>query len=249
MVEQTTKNSNSVISLIMGILSILIPIIGLVFGLIGIVASRKAVNEIEKTNQVGHGLATSGLICSSVGIVIQLFILIGLITFNNYSDYNSAYNNDDLAAVVRGEEITVGELRFLFSDDKILDYLDGLITAKLAIQETKRLNIDVSEQVEMIDSQRNSSLKSAVMDEFVVSQAKKLGMNPEEYYEKHLEITTEMSAYVVAYVRAILGEPVIDELADPEELRKQLSAYDEQANKLLNNLVEENRDEIEIFIR
>ena len=81
MVEKTKTNSNSVISLTVGILSILIPVIGLILGVIGVVVSRKAVKEIEKTNEDGRGLATSGLICSSVGIIIQIFAVLGIIAY------------------------------------------------------------------------------------------------------------------------------------------------------------------------
>ena len=79
--EKGQTNSNSVISLTLGILSLLIPFIGLVLGIIGIVFSRKAVKQIEKENEGGRGLATSGLICSIVGLVIQIFMILGLIPF------------------------------------------------------------------------------------------------------------------------------------------------------------------------
>ncbi|MFA9556677.1 DUF4190 domain-containing protein [Evansella sp. AB-rgal1] len=72
-------NSNSVLSLIMGLLSILLPLIGIVFGVFGLITSRKSIKEIEKTREVGRNLATSGFICSSVGIVIQLFAVLVLI--------------------------------------------------------------------------------------------------------------------------------------------------------------------------
>ncbi|WP_313894543.1 DUF4190 domain-containing protein [Psychrobacillus sp.] len=82
MVEKTqTNNSNSVISLTLGILSILIPYIGLILGVIGIVVLRKATKEIVKTDEGGRGLATSGLICSIVGIIIQLVLVVSIIAF------------------------------------------------------------------------------------------------------------------------------------------------------------------------
>jgi len=82
MVEKTqTNNSKSVISLTLGILSILIPHIGLILGVMGIVVSRKATKEIVKTDEGGSGLATSGLICSVVGIIIQLFLVVSIIAF------------------------------------------------------------------------------------------------------------------------------------------------------------------------
>nr|WP_082003424.1 DUF4190 domain-containing protein [Sporosarcina sp. ZBG7A] len=71
------------ISLTLGILSILVPLIGLVLGVLGLVFSRSATKEIVKTNENGKGLATAGLICSVVGIVIQLFGVLGLIAFNS----------------------------------------------------------------------------------------------------------------------------------------------------------------------
>jgi hypothetical protein len=60
MVEKARTNSKSVASLTLGILSIIIPTIGLVLGIIGIVISRMSKREIEKTNENGRGLATSG---------------------------------------------------------------------------------------------------------------------------------------------------------------------------------------------
>ncbi|MCF6137744.1 DUF4190 domain-containing protein [Pseudalkalibacillus berkeleyi] len=74
-------NNNSIISLTLGILSIIIPVIGLVLGVIGVIVSRIATNQIVKTNEGGSGLATSGLICSIVGIVIQIFSVMGVVTF------------------------------------------------------------------------------------------------------------------------------------------------------------------------
>ncbi|MFD3450221.1 DUF4190 domain-containing protein [Microbacteriaceae bacterium 4G12] len=80
-VKNQTNNS-SVISLTVGILSLFIPFIGLILGIIGIVYSRKAVKEINKTNENGRGLATAGLICSIVGITLQLFIVVlGVVSF------------------------------------------------------------------------------------------------------------------------------------------------------------------------
>lgn len=83
-----TNNSNSVISLTLGILSILIPYIGLILGVIGVVVSRKATNEIERTDEGGSGLATSGLICSVVGIIIQLFLVVSIIAFYSLTTTN-----------------------------------------------------------------------------------------------------------------------------------------------------------------
>ncbi|UOQ49791.1 DUF4190 domain-containing protein [Gracilibacillus caseinilyticus] len=76
MTARTETHSNSTISLTLGILSIIIPVIGMILGVIGIVYSRKATRAIVNTNESGKGLATSGLICSVAGIIIQFFILL-----------------------------------------------------------------------------------------------------------------------------------------------------------------------------
>ena len=84
MVISNQTNSNSISSLTLGILSILIPFIGLILGVIGIVISRKAKKEIVITNDSGIGLATSGLICSVVGIIIQTPAILALLLYASY---------------------------------------------------------------------------------------------------------------------------------------------------------------------
>ncbi|MGG2087405.1 DUF4190 domain-containing protein [Priestia aryabhattai] len=82
--ETNTKpqvNTNSIVSLTLGILSIFIPIIGFITGIIGIILYKKASNQIAATNQGGKGLAIAGLICSIVGLISQLLFILGIITF------------------------------------------------------------------------------------------------------------------------------------------------------------------------
>lgn len=86
---------------------------------------------------------------AGVVFLICLLILTGCNSISEYED-------EDVAAIIRGEEITVGELRFLYEDDKILDNLDGTIKAKLAGQEVKRMNIDVSEKLQEIQDSIDS---------------------------------------------------------------------------------------------
>ena len=74
-------NRKSVISLTLGILSILIPLIGLILGIIGVVFSRQAAKEIAFSNESGSGFATAGLVCSVVGIVLQTFIVVAYFLF------------------------------------------------------------------------------------------------------------------------------------------------------------------------
>lgn len=87
-VMHNQTNTNAITSLIFGILSIVIPILGLILGIIGIVFSRKAVKEINYTNENGRGIATAGLICSIIGIIIQLFSLLGILAFLSVATFS-----------------------------------------------------------------------------------------------------------------------------------------------------------------
>ena len=88
MSENIETNNNSVISLTVGILSLFIPFLGLILGVIGIVYSRIAAKQINITNGKGTGLATAGLICSIVGVIIQLFMVLGYIAFFSITDFH-----------------------------------------------------------------------------------------------------------------------------------------------------------------
>ncbi|MBS4213971.1 MULTISPECIES: DUF4190 domain-containing protein [Neobacillus] len=87
MSEKNQTNNSSVISITAGILSLFIPFIGLILGIIGIVFSRIAIKQIKKTNENGRGLATAGLICSIVGVILQLLMILGYVAFFSVSSY------------------------------------------------------------------------------------------------------------------------------------------------------------------
>lgn len=78
---KTEINSKSIVSLILGILSILIPLVGLILGIFGIVISRNATREIAVTNESGKGLAVAGLTCSIVGLGLQVIMVLLYILF------------------------------------------------------------------------------------------------------------------------------------------------------------------------
>ena len=88
MVEKTYNNrnmetnSNSIVSLTLGILSILIPFLGLILGVIGLVVYRKERKEIYLTGEGGKGLAIAGLICSIVGILMQFLMIVAYLLFS-----------------------------------------------------------------------------------------------------------------------------------------------------------------------
>lgn len=80
--RRLVTNSNSVVALTLGILSILVPFLGFILGIIGVVFYYKAKNEIALTGEGGQGFAVSGMICSIVGIFLQIITLLGFLAFS-----------------------------------------------------------------------------------------------------------------------------------------------------------------------
>ncbi|MCM3741526.1 hypothetical protein M3210_14730 [Oceanobacillus luteolus] len=160
---------------------------------------------------------------------------------------SASYKDDDIAAIVRGEEIAVGDLRILYTDNVIAEMVDELVKAKLAEQEVKKMNIDVSEYIEEAEGSfaeypegEINNAEEQSIHTFAEAQAKELGMDPREYYKKYTETSIEMAAYVNAYTSEVLGDLEDDEYGIEE--------YVHHANELLDNLVEQNKDDIQILI-
>jgi len=173
-------------------------------------------------------------------LLICLFILSGCMN-------SAAYKDEDVAAIVRGEEITVGYLRVLYPDDAIVEMIDEPVKAKLAEQEVKKRNIDVSKQVKEIEESYGKypddelhSTEAQSLRAFADPQAEELGIDPEEYYKKYTETSAEMVAYTNAYTSEILGELEDDELGIEE--------YNYHAHELLEGLAEQNKNAIEVRI-
>ncbi len=86
MEENGQVNTNAVVSLTMGILSVLFfPLIGWILGLVGLVYGNRSLRQIEDTNEKGKNLAVAGKVCSIVGIALGLLSIIivvgGLLLF------------------------------------------------------------------------------------------------------------------------------------------------------------------------
>ncbi len=63
---------------------------------------------------------------------------------------SSGDKDEDVAAIVRGEEVSVGYLRFLYPDDTITEMVDEVVKAKLAEQEVRKMNIDITVKIKEI---------------------------------------------------------------------------------------------------
>ncbi len=81
MQENGQVNRNEIISLTMGILSVLFfPLTGLILGFVGLTYSHRSFREIEETKEKGKNLAVVGHACSIVGIamgLISISIVVG----------------------------------------------------------------------------------------------------------------------------------------------------------------------------
>lgn len=155
-----------------------------------------------------------------------------------------SYNDNEIALIVRGEEITIGDLRFLYPDDQMEENLDSVIKERLVKQEVQDMELDISEEVqatmEELDSYSLSELDQLTgnqMEDFISNQAKKLDMDKEEYLRSYLKNSVETAAYMQAYAFEILGEPTADNIEE----------FNQKANEHLDKLIEEHKDEIEIL--
>lgn len=182
--------------------------------------------------------------------VLQISLLLIVIFLAGCSNISN-YDDDETVAVVKEQEITIGDLRFLYSDDSALDYLDWAIAIELVKQEVKDLDLDVFDDLYEMDNDKFEELSlRRTKDEdgesirkFAKSQAKKLGMNTEEFQRKYTKEINEQNAYMITYLEKNLGEVDFD-IDDEEEVEK----FNQNGEYLLEALVKENKDEIEVFI-
>ena len=90
MLEKT--NNKAITSLILGILSVMMPFIGFVLGIVGLIFSFQAIKEINLSNEKGNGLAIAGRILSIVGICVGLLSILGFLLFfslpTSYVDFS-----------------------------------------------------------------------------------------------------------------------------------------------------------------
>jgi hypothetical protein len=111
-------------------------------------------------------------------------ILLGTIVLAGCSGI-SKYDDNEAAAIVKGQEVTVGDLRFLYPDDTALDYLDSAIEVELVKQEVKEMGLDIStnlsdekkrDEFEKLPPKNTKDQGGKQIRKYAESQAKKLDM-------------------------------------------------------------------------
>ncbi|TMW72532.1 DUF4190 domain-containing protein [Alteribacter natronophilus] len=69
-------NGKAVASLVLGIVSLILPYVGLVTGIVGIVLAKLAFKEISENSESGRGLAVGGLVCSIIATVLYAIMVL-----------------------------------------------------------------------------------------------------------------------------------------------------------------------------
>lgn len=172
-----------------------------------------------------------------------LFIILFLVGCHSLSKYD----DNEVAAIVKGEEITVGELRFLYPDERALDYLDWAIKVELVKQEVKDMDLDYAKHeaddnwFAELPPKDTEGEGGKQIRKFAESQAKKMKMEPEEFQREYAKKITEQNNYLATYLEEKLGE--ID--FDNEE---ELNEFNHEVDELLEELVKKNEDDIKVLI-
>lgn len=159
------------------------------------------------------------------------------------------YKDTDIAAVVRGTEITIGDLRFLHADEDVLEMIESAAQVELIKQEVIRLGLGQDIPGKM--DEYTEYMKNATMDDFemeeadrklIKSQAKKLRMDIQEYFRKHNAILSEQSYYLSAYAEGTFR--------DFEYMREVgIEQYNKEYEEFFEKVMKENESDIEIRIK
>lgn len=75
-------NSKSIVSLVLGILSVTIPYVGILIGIVAIIFASLAFKEIRVRMEQGRGLAIAGLVCGIIGTAIYVLLILLVLLFS-----------------------------------------------------------------------------------------------------------------------------------------------------------------------
>lgn len=157
--------------------------------------------------------------------------------------------NDKVVLIVRGTEITLGEVRFMYGDDNIKDGITLMKYLELTKQEVEDLNLDITERREFNDQFIKELPPKDEANEndlenwaFAEAQAKNFKMDPQEYYLEYIERDMHYLTYFETYIHEFLDEP---ESRDEDVLE----AYNVEVNELLHELEKKYESEIKILYK
>ena len=179
------------------------------------------------------------------------FSVISLFIFLAGCSNISKYDDNEAVAIVKGQEITKGDLRFLHPNHTALDYLDWAIKVELVKQKVEEMDLPISDNLSEdrdggwfgeLPPKDTKDEGGKAIRRFAESQAKKLNMKPEEFQREYAKKIEEQNAYLATYLAKKLGVEGFD-------VEKGMVEFNDEVHYLLEELVEENKDEIEVLIK
>lgn len=182
-------------------------------------------------------------------LIVSIFLLASLMGCGNTGTQSgvAGYADSDVAAIIRGQEITIGDLRFMYADEDVLTSIEGAAQTELVFQEAQRLEMgeDLPAKIESVkESLKTASLADIPFEQkerdFFKSQAKKLGMNVEDYYKEYMLIRTEKDWYILTF-----WDEGFRRFNHSEE---EFDAYNEELTEFMNEFMKKNEDDIEVLI-
>ena len=98
--QNSNDNSTAIVSMVLGIISVVlcsIPLIGLILGIISLVCATKGLKKSKTVNK-GKGFSIAGISCGTVGIVLNivytiLWIFVGFIVKDTYESIETLNEN------------------------------------------------------------------------------------------------------------------------------------------------------------
>ncbi|MFV8830365.1 hypothetical protein [Alkalihalobacterium sp. APHAB7] len=149
-------------------------------------------------------------------------------------------DDGDIVAIVKGEEITLKDIRSLYNvpDEKIAIMVKNFVKEEIMVLEAKKLGIDVSGEMEGIELA--FPFDDTENEDFFENQAEYLNMTSREYYDVYFKERLERNAYVNNLVNEVLDLSQYG--VDDTEL------LDEKINEYINGLLNEYKEEIEILL-
>ncbi|MEB1808353.1 MAG: hypothetical protein LPK26_13855 [Bacillaceae bacterium] len=149
-------------------------------------------------------------------------------------------DDGDVVAIVKGEEITLKDIRSLYNvpDDKIAMMVENFVKEEIMVVEAKKMGIDVSDEMEGIELAFPFS--DPENEDFFEIQAKYLGISSREYYDVYFKERLKRNAYVNNLINEVLDLSQYG--VDDAEL------LDEKINEYIDNLLNEYKEEIEILL-
>lgn len=177
---------------------------------------------------------------------LKKLIILSLLSIVFLSACSSQYDNDKVVAVVGGKEITLKDVRLIYDLDnkELQEVVTDYVKEEIMAQEAKKMEIDVTEEVEKIKDMNNPFpiKQSESQKKYAKQKAEKLGMSEEEYYKKYLDITAERGAYITKYIEMKLVE-------FNGEGEDATNKYADKVDEFAENLLKEHSEDYEILTK